>query len=135
MTDLAVTIAGVPFDHLVYHFVLTYSNWETGTVSFSESFESLCQGLQNALWEPGGVPQVHRTDRLTTAVDNLGDRELFRRRYHALLAHYGLLAQAINVRQGNENGECGAEPSSVQDGRRSGADAPRQPGFRRPHGL
>src|SRR5262249_55138175 len=105
MTDLAVTIAGVPFDHLVYHFVLTYSNWETGTVCFSESFESLCQGLQNALWELGGVPQLHRTDRLTAAVNNLGDRELFRRRYHALLAHYGLTPQAINVRQAHENGD------------------------------
>jgi hypothetical protein len=105
MTDLAVTIAGVPFDHLVYHFVLTYSNWETGTVCFSESFESLCQGLQNALWELGGVPQLHRTDRLTAAVNHLGDRELFRRRYHALLAHYGLTAQAINVRQAHENGD------------------------------
>jgi hypothetical protein len=105
MNDLAVTIAGQPFDHLVYHFVLTYSNWETGTVCFSESFEALCQGLQNALWELGGVPQLHRTDRLTAAVNNLGDRALFRRRYHALLAHYGLNAQAINVRQAHENGD------------------------------
>jgi len=26
-TDLRVTLAGAPFDHLIYHFVLTYSNW------------------------------------------------------------------------------------------------------------
>ena len=64
MNDLHVTLAGEPFDHMVYHFVLTYSNWETATVCFSESFESLSQGLQNALWELGGVPQMHRTDRL-----------------------------------------------------------------------
>ena len=57
MTELGVTIAGEPFDHLIYHFVLTYSNWETGTVCFSESFESLSEGLQNALWELGGVPR------------------------------------------------------------------------------
>ena len=69
-----ITLAGQPFDHMVYHFVLTYSNWETGTVCFSESFESLSQGLQDALWELGGVPQMHRTDRLTAAVNNLGDR-------------------------------------------------------------
>ena len=30
MTSLGVTMAGQPFDHLVYHFVLTYSNWEIG---------------------------------------------------------------------------------------------------------
>jgi len=29
MNDLRVTLAGQPFDHMVYHFVLTYSNWET----------------------------------------------------------------------------------------------------------
>jgi hypothetical protein len=28
MNDLQVTIAGAPFPHLLYHFVLTYSNWE-----------------------------------------------------------------------------------------------------------
>ena len=105
MNDLRITLAGQPFDHMIYHFVLTYSNWETGTVCFSESFESLSQGLQNALWELGGVPQMHRTDRLTAAVNNLGDRELFQQNYRALLAHYGLKAQAINARQAHENGD------------------------------
>jgi hypothetical protein len=61
MSELGVTINGLPFKHLVYHFVLTYSNWETGTVCFSESFESLSFGLQNALWKLGGVPRTHRT--------------------------------------------------------------------------
>jgi hypothetical protein len=106
MNDLRVTLAGQPFDHMVYHFVLTYSNWETVTVCFSESFESLSQGLQNALWELGGVPQMHRTDRLTAAVNNLGDRDLFQQRYRALLAHYGLKAQAINARKAHENGDA-----------------------------
>ena len=44
MTSLEVSIGGEPFPHLLYHFVLTYSNWETGTVCFSESFESLAEG-------------------------------------------------------------------------------------------
>jgi hypothetical protein len=52
---------------------------------------------------------MHRTDRLTAAVNNLGDRELFLQHYRALLAHYGLKAQAINARQAHENGD--AEPS------------------------
>ena len=56
MGDLRITLAGQPFDHMVYHFILTFSNWETGTVCFSESFESLSQGLQDALWELGGAP-------------------------------------------------------------------------------
>jgi hypothetical protein len=32
-TGLGITIGGQPFPHLIYHFVLTYSNWEAGTVS------------------------------------------------------------------------------------------------------
>ena len=53
MNDLGVTIQGGAFNHLVYHFALCYSNWETGTVCFSESFEALSEGVQNALWELG----------------------------------------------------------------------------------
>src|SRR5580700_3937372 len=67
MNSLDVTIAGEPFDHLVYHFVLTHSNWEHVTVCFSESFASLSEGLQNALWTLGAAPGRHRTDRLTLA--------------------------------------------------------------------
>jgi hypothetical protein len=104
-SDLGVTINGQPFDHLVYHFVLTYSNWEAGTVCFSESYESLAEGLQNALWLMGGAPQLHRTDRLSAAVPP-GGHEEFTQRYSALLRHYGLTAQAINVRQAHENGDC-----------------------------
>jgi hypothetical protein len=105
MGALGVTIAGESFDHLVYHFVLTYSNWEAGTVCFSESFESLSEGLQNALWELGGVPRRHRTDRLTAAVNTDPQPEMFTRRYQALMTHYGLEAQAIQPRQANENGD------------------------------
>ena len=49
MNALGVTINGVPFDHMLYHFVLCYSNWETASICFSESYESLSAGLQNAL--------------------------------------------------------------------------------------
>ena len=106
MTSLGVTIAGEPFDHLVYHFVLTHSNWEQVTVCFSESFASLSAGLQNALWSLGGVPQRHRTDRLTMAVHADGQAEEFTTRYRALLGHYGLVGEATNAASGHENGDC-----------------------------
>ena len=105
MSKLGVTLGGQPFPHLVYHFVLPYSNWETGTICFSESFESLSEGLQNALWELGGVPVAHRTDRLSTAVHKVEHPEMFTRRYQALLAHYGLEGQRIQAGQANENGD------------------------------
>jgi hypothetical protein len=105
LSDLGVTVQGQVFEHLIYHFVLTHSNWETGTLCFSESFESLVEGLQNALWELGGVPKAHQSDRLTAAVTTLGDSAEFTARYSALLRHYGLEGQMIQTGRPNENGD------------------------------
>ena len=105
MSKLGVTIQGQAFDHLIYHFVLPYSNWETGTICFSESFESLSEGLQNALWELGGVPAAHRTDRLTPAVQKTDHPDEFTRRYEALLGHYGLAGRKIQAGCPHENGD------------------------------
>jgi hypothetical protein len=105
LTGLHVTLQGRPFAHLLYHIVLSYSNWETGSLCFSESFESLSAGLQAALWELGGVPQRHRTDSLSAAVQPLDGKEGFTRRYHALLAHYGLRGEHIQPGKAHENGD------------------------------
>jgi hypothetical protein len=105
MTDLGVTINGEPFAHLVYHFVLTYSNWEHVSVCFSESFESFGEGFQNAVWLLGGVPEAHRSDRMSLAVQASGSH-FFTRRYEALMAHYGVRPQAINAGKGHENGDA-----------------------------
>lgn len=107
MNRLRVTIGGQEFLHTVFHFVLTYSNWETATICFSESFESLSEGLQHALWELGGVPLAHRTDQLSAAVHKeLGGKRSFTRRYEALMEHYGLRPEKIQVRQPHENGDA-----------------------------
>ena len=94
MGKLGVTLAGQPFDHLLYHFVLTYSNWETVMICFSESFESL-----------SAVPREHRTDSLTTAVHKLSHPEEFTERYRQLLDHYGLEATHSQAGQPHENGD------------------------------
>lgn len=126
MKELGVTIAGVPFDHLLYHFMLPYSNWETGSIAFSESFESLAEGFQGALTELDGVPRAHSTDRLTAAVKNLGTlarekrkaaasegdcdlppsvRAEFQKFYRDVLAHYGIEGRYIRAGRANENGD------------------------------
>jgi|TARA_B100002003_G_scaffold250881_1_gene291962 transposase len=105
MKTLGVTIQRQPFDHLVYHFVLTYSNWETATICFSESFESLSEGLQNALWELGGVPRTHQTDCLTSAVQKLDHPDDFTQRYEGLLNHYGLEGRRTQPASPHENGD------------------------------
>jgi transposase len=94
MNSVGVTIAGQLFNHLVYQFTLTYSNWESVMVCFSESFESLSAGLQKSLWEVGGVPEEHRTDSLSAAVKNLNDDDEFTERYQGLVRHYGMRAQS-----------------------------------------
>lgn len=105
MSSLGVTIARQPLDHMVFHFVLTYSNWEWASICFSESFESLSEGLQEALWTLGGVPVRHRTDRLSAAVNNLSETKEFTSRYQGLMDHYGLEKERIQAGQANENGD------------------------------
>src|ERR1035437_7777503 len=105
MTALGVTMGGQRFAHLIYHFVLTYSNWETGSVCFSESFESLSAGFQNALFELGGVPQAHRSDRMTAAVYSDCNGAEFTQAYQALLKFFGLEGQMIQAGKANENGD------------------------------
>ena len=82
--ELGVIIAGQPFAHRLYHFVLGYSGWEhVGVVQGGESFTALAENLQNALWILGGVPHEHRTDSLSAAYRNL-DREAAEDRDEAL---------------------------------------------------
>ena len=64
MGELRITLADAPFAHRLYHFVLAFSRWEhVEVVDGGESFEALSKGLQNALWQAGGAPQEHRSDR------------------------------------------------------------------------
>jgi len=105
MTELGITLAGQTFEHLVYHFVLTYSNWETGTICYSESLESLSEGWQNAVWELGAVAAEHRTDSLSSAVNNMSNREEFNQRYEGVMRYYGVKPQHTNPASPNENGD------------------------------
>ncbi len=105
MTELGITIQGQTLAHLVYHFVLTYSNWEAGTICYSESLESLTEGWQNAVWELGAVPARHRTDSLSSAVNNMSNLEEFNRRYEAVMRYYGVKPEHTNPASGNENGD------------------------------
>ena len=130
MNELGITIGGQSFPHMLYHFVLTYSNWEAVTVCYSESFESLSEGLQNALWELGGVPLEHRTDRLSTAVNNVSEEREFTARYEALLRHYRMAGQKIQTGKANENGDVEQRHHRLKRAVEPGADAPRQPRLR-----
>ena len=63
MSALGIVISGARFEHRLYHFRLAFSGFEHGHVVLGgESFVALAEGLQNALWALGGVPEQHRTD-------------------------------------------------------------------------
>jgi hypothetical protein len=91
MADLAITVAGEPLDHRLYHFRLVYSGFEHAHVVLGgESYVALAEGLQNALWALGGAPAQHRSDSLSAAYRNLDNdaRVDLTTRYDALCAHY-----------------------------------------------
>ena len=105
MNELRVTIAGARFEHTLFHCVLTYSNVESVSLCFSESFEALSAGIQKAFWEFGGVTKRHRTDSLSAAVNNHSSRKELTARYDALMDHYGSKPEQTNARCANENGD------------------------------
>ena len=107
MGGLGVLIAGAPLSHRLYHFRLACSGFEHAHVILGgESFVALAEGLQNALWPLGGVPQYHRTDSLSAAFRNLSrdEQEDLTRRYDALVAHYGMEPTRNNPGVAHENG-------------------------------
>ena len=107
MDDLGISLAGVPFPHLLYHFVLTYSNVEAVQLCFSESFEALAEGLEACLWQLGGVPAQHRTDNLSAAVVRIerGGERHYTERYQALIDHYRMQPSTNNPGEAHENGD------------------------------
>ncbi len=107
MGGLGITIAGEPLDHRLYHFRLAFSGFEHAHVVLGgESFVALAEGLQNALWALGGVPEQHRSDSLSAAFCNLerDAQEDLTQRYEKLCAHYGMMPSRNNRGIAHENG-------------------------------
>ena len=110
-SDLGVTIRGVPFPHLLFEWVLSYSKWTYVGLAFSETFEALVAGLQGALWTLGAAPAWLRHDNLSAATHELkrsGGRQLTVR-FQQVLDHDGLRSSRIQPGKPHENGV--AEPS------------------------
>jgi hypothetical protein len=104
-TELGITIAGQAFAHLLFQFVLSFSKWRWVALAFSETFEALVRGLQDALAAIGGVPAVWRSDNLSAATHQLmgGGREL-NRRFRDVLDHYGAASTRIEPGESHQNG-------------------------------
>ena len=104
---LGVMVAGILLEHRLYHFRLAFSGFAHAHVVLGgESFVALAEGLQNALWALGGVPQEHRSDSLSAAFRNL-DREAqedLTQRYQGLMRHYDMTPSRNNPGVAHENG-------------------------------
>jgi hypothetical protein len=107
MNGLGVTIVSVPLLHRIYHFHLAFSGFAYAHVVLGgESFVALAEGLQNALWALGGVPEQHRSDSLSAAFRNVNcdAQEDLTRRYEELCTHYGMAPTRNNPGVAHENG-------------------------------
>lgn len=110
MGKLGITIAGEPFDHLLCHCVLTFSNWAWATICHSESMLALRNGIQNALFRLGRAPEEHWTDHSSAATHQpAGSAEESRREFNAeylsLMEHFSMKPCTIQVDSPNENGD------------------------------
>ncbi len=113
--SVGVIVAGEAFPHRLYQFALAYSGWRHAeVVRGGESFAALAQGVQNALWALGGVPEEHRTDSLSAAFNNLAEEEELTRRYDDLCRHYGMRASRNNLGESHENGSIESRQGSLK---------------------
>src|ERR1051326_277738 len=107
--ELAITIGGEPYEHLLCHCVLPHSNWDWATPCLSESLLSCRQGLQEALYRLGKVPRELRGDNSSAATHRVGGggtgRE-FNEQFASLCEHYGLVPRTIGIDCPNENGDA-----------------------------
>ena len=103
---LGVTVAGQPYPHLLFQLILSHSGWRYAEIATGETFLALKQGLQNALWTLGGVPEVVRSDNTSAATHEMkrSRGRALNDNYAALLEHYGLRSTHVNRGQSHENG-------------------------------
>ena len=102
--SLGVTIGGRPYRHLLFQLVLSHSGWRYAEVAAGETFLALKQGLQNALWELGGAPQVIRSDNTSALTHKIKLGRALNDSYAELLQHYGMESTLTNSGEAHENG-------------------------------
>lgn len=116
-TELAVTIAGLVFAHMLCVLVLPYSNWQWATVCLSESMAALRKGVQRALFQLGRRPTWHQTDCSTAATHKIpagqaacfeDGKRPFNTEYLALMQHFGIKPRTTEVGAKEQNGDVEA---------------------------
>ena len=122
--ELAITIAGQLFVHMLCVFVLPYSNWRWASVCLSESIAALRHGIQRALFQIGRVPEWHQTDNSTaathripegkSAADEHGGKRSFNEDYLAIMRHFGMKPRTTDVGAKEQNGDVEAANGALK---------------------
>jgi len=123
-TELAITIAGLAFVHMLCVFVLPYSNWRWASVCLSESIASIRHGVQRALVQLGRVPAWHQTDNSTAATHRIPDgksvvldgssKRPFNEDYLAIMRHFGMTPRTTEVAAKEQNGDVEAANGALK---------------------
>ncbi len=124
-TELQVTIGGKLFVHMLYVFVLPFSNWSWATVCLSESMAALRRGLQRTLFQLGRLTEWHQTDNSTAAMHRIpkGKKEVdessprkraFNSDYLALMRHFGIKPRTTAVGAKEQNGDVEARNGALK---------------------
>ena len=106
-SELGITIEGHPYQHLLCHVVLPYSNWQWATRCQSESLLSLKHGLQEGVQRLGKVTRELRVDNSSAATHRLGggSERGFNPDFVSVCNHFGLTPKTIGIGCPNENGD------------------------------
>ena len=123
-TELAITIGGELFVHMLCVFVLPYSNWRWASLCLSESIASIRHGVQRALFQLGRVPRYHQTDNSTAATHRIPDgksvvgegsgKRPFNEDYLAIMRHFGMTARTTEVGAKEQNGDVEASNGALK---------------------
>lgn len=123
-TELAITLAGEVFSHMLCVVVLPFSNWQWATVCLSESMAALRRGVQAALFQLGRVPEYHQTDNSTSATHRIPDGKLvvadgggkrpFNEDYLAMMRHFGMKPRTTEIGAKEQNGDVEASNGALK---------------------
>lgn len=109
MKSLGITIAREPYEHLLCHCVLPYSNWGWATPCLSESMAAIKKGVPAALFRLGRRPKLHQTDNSTAATHRLDTgKRGFNEDYLDLMSHLGMEPRTTGVGKKEQNGDVEA---------------------------
>jgi len=105
MKKLEVTINGKVFDHMLFHFKLSCSKWEWVKVCFTENFENLAEGVEDAFFRLGKRTKEIRTDNLSPAWTSVGKGQFkLTKDWKNFTNHYDIKPTRNNPGESHENG-------------------------------